>query len=152
MISQSHEIAGAIFLDISEQLAFMFGNPIDKSEVTTEGEDWSQACISFKGGVSGTLSLTVPRSLCLELAANIMGLEIEELEYDPIAKDALCELLNVVSGHVVRGLQESDGAIDLSVPNFRELTADESVALAAHTDTICFSLDDTPVLLGLALD
>lgn len=151
MISQGHEIAGGIFLEISERLAFMFGDPVEKQALENEDVAWSQAAITFKGGVSGELKLTVPRSLCLDLAANILGLDVDDLEHGPVATDALCELLNVVSGHVVRGLQGNGDPFELTVPSYRELDAGAHRPLLEGEDTLCYDLDGWSVMLTLTL-
>ena len=151
MRTQDHEVAGAIFMEISERFAFMFGRPVDEIVTLPADQKWSQADISFKGGVSGTITLTVPRELCAGLAANILGLEPEDLEYGPVAKDALCELLNVVSGHVVRGLMEETDVFDLSVPTYKEPDLAELSALVADDETVSYNLDGMPVMLGLKL-
>jgi len=146
------EIVSVIFLDISERLAFMFGDPVAKEKFETTGAPWVQSSVSFSGGTCGTLTLSAPRDLCLEIAANILGMDPEELDDGLLAEDALRELLNVVTGHVVPGLQGEDEAFELSVPSFRMLASGARDELLEDPGTICYELDDSPVLLNLAID
>ena len=145
----SNEIAGMIFLDISERLAFMFGDPVSRDNLPTTDAAWASAKVEFKGEVSGSIALTVPRSLCLELAANILGLDPDDLEYGDITADALSEMLNVVAGHIVRGLQGDGAAFSLSVPVYEELGEGGEVGFWGNPETHFFDLDGSPVLLTL---
>ena len=146
------EIVSVIFLDISERLAFMFGDPVAKDRLGTGGTRWAQASVSFTGATPGCLSLSAPKDLCREIAANILGVEPEELEDARLAEDALRELLNVVTGHVVPGLQGEDEAFELSVPAFRELGDGDQDELLRDPGTIGYELDGSPVLLTLTLE
>jgi CheY-specific phosphatase CheX len=145
------EIVSVIFLDISERLAFMFGDPVARDEIETEGGSWAQAGVDFTGGTCGRLTLSAPRDLCLEIAANILGTDPEELADGPLAEDALRELLNVVTGHVVPGLQGEDASFELAVPTYRGLEPAAVAALLQDPATICYRLDDSPVLLNLVI-
>ncbi len=152
MMNFGQEIVSVIFLDISERLAFMFGDPVAREQVDTEEGPWSQAGVDFSGETCGRLTLSAPRDLCLEIAANILGTDPEEIEDGPLAEDALRELLNVVTGHVVPGLQGEDEAFELSVPAYTELEPESVAELMQHPATICYELDDSPVLLNLLLE
>ncbi len=149
----STQVAGEVFLDVCERLAFMFGEPVDREGLPIgEGDEWARAHIDFEGVVSGSLVLVVPRPLCLEFAANILGLDPEDLDYGPVSVDALCELLNVVAGHVVRALQGEDHDFRLSVPSYDDLAEDGYLACLDAPDTFYYDLDDNPVLLTLTLN
>ena len=143
------EIASVIFLDITERLAFMFGDPVMKDEFVPEDVSWSQASIRFTGDMEGSLTLTVPHMLCFEIAANILGEEIGDLQDIMISEDALKEMLNVVTGHVVPGLQGEDQYFTLSIPEYSVLPPAEASDLKHDPGSICFNLDGSPVLLAL---
>jgi len=152
MMYYGQEIVSVIFLDISERLAFMFGDPVAKDRLRTGGARWVQAGVTFSGATAGCLTLGAPKDLCHEIAANILGLEPEELDDGLMAEDALRELLNVVTGHVVPGLQGEDEAFELSVPTFREMEDGDHDALLQDPNTIGYELDGSPVLLTLSLE
>lgn len=152
MMQFGQEIVSVIFLDISERLAFMFGDPVARESIKAQDMPWAQAGVDFTGESYGRLTLSAPRELCLEIAANILGTDPEELEDGLLAEDALRELLNVVTGHVVPGLQGEDEAFELSVPTYHDLETADVAALLQDPNTICYELDDSPVLLTLQLD
>lgn len=152
MMNFGQEIVSVIFLDISERLAFMFGDPVTREQIDTEGGEWAQAGVDFSGETAGRLTLSAPQELCLEIAANILGTDPEEIADGMLAEDALRELLNVVTGHVVPGLQGEDEAFELSVPVYEALTPEQVEELMGHPGTIYYELDDSPVLLNLILD
>ena len=152
MMYFGQEIASVIFLDITERLAFMFGDPVAKDEFVQEDLSWSQAGISFSGELSGRISLTVPHMLCFEIAANILGEEVGDLQDIMMSEDALKEMLNVVTGHVVPGIQGEDQPFTLSIPEYRVLPPTEAADLKHDPASICFNLDGSPVLLSMHVE
>jgi chemotaxis protein CheY-P-specific phosphatase CheC len=146
------EKIGSIFLDTVETLTFMFGDPVDKDDVPHMDVEWSQTRIDFKGAKSGYLALTVPSAVCTEIAANIMGLDEEEITDSSVSFDALKELLNVVSGHIVPSLQGEDNDFVLSIPSLETIDGNACFDLKNDPGTTCFNLDGNPVLLTLRIE
>lgn len=141
-----------VFLDVVEQLAFMFGDPCDGEEMPCDRGPWARASIRFESEVSGVISLAVPQELCPEIAANIIGVDPEDVQDPAVAHDSLKEMLNVVCGHVVPVLQPEGADFVLAIPELETLTAEECGGVP-ETDTVtCFNLDGSPVLLALRVD
>ena len=107
MSNDLKEMIGSIFLETVETLTFMFGDPVDKNEIPHLNVEWLRTEINFTGVRNGNLSLTVPKDVCGEIAANIMGMDEDEIT-ESVGRDALKELLNVVSGHIVPSIQGED--------------------------------------------
>jgi CheY-specific phosphatase CheX len=142
-----------VFLDVVEKLAFMFGDPCDTSEVADAEGVWSRASIRFHGDVSGVVSLAVPDELCLEIAENILGMDMGDVEDElEVGRDSLKEMLNVVCGHVVPVLQGEGTDVALDVPLLESVSAEECVAAAGGEGMTAYNLDGSPVLLGFHLD
>ena len=142
-----------VFLDVVEKLAFMFGEPCDASEVSAESGVWSRASIRFHGDVSGVVSLSVPDELCLEIAENILGMDMGDVEDElEVGRDSLKEMLNVVCGHVVPVMQGEGSDVALDVPLLESVSAAECVAAASGDGVTAYNLDGSPVLLGFMLD
>lgn len=140
---------GTVFLEVVEQLAFMFGDPVDADAVADADGRWVSASLDYRAERSGTLALTVPAETSREIAANILGLDPEDIANDAVAEDALKEMLNVVAGHVVPVLQGEGSDFDLSVPCVASLDAAACLALARREGSACYDLDGTPVVLSV---
>ncbi len=152
MLEISQEKVNKTFLDVVEQLTFMFGEPEDKNELDTEDVEFTLARMSFIGDLPGTLSVAVPSEIIAEIAANILGLEAEDITDRDMLDDALGEMLNVVCGHVIMALVGTEANFKLHSPEV--LIVDETllVEMLANPAFVGFDLDDSPVLLGLTAE
>lgn len=139
------------FLDVVEKMAFMFGDPCDGDEVTTYEATWVSASLEFRAGFPGSLALTVPTVMCAEIAANILGLDPEDIANVAIAEDALKEMLNVVAGHVVPALTADAENFDLGVPRITRLDRRRCCELARGEGSACYDFEGTPVILTVDL-
>jgi len=61
------------------------------------------AAVPFSGGVSGTLGLTVPRSLAKVIASNMLGCDEDELTEEQL-RDTIGEVGNIICGSLLRRL------------------------------------------------
>lgn len=139
------------FLEVAEQLAFMFGAPADKGRLPLAGTPLSGAAVAFTGDRNGSLALVLPAAAAAEIAANILGLEPGATEAAAAAQDALAELVNVVCGHVVGALAGSGADFRLQPPRSAPVTPDLLEAMLESDDWLGFLLEDRPLLLGLTL-
>lgn len=145
------ETINATFLDVVEQLTFMFGEPEDKTELELDGETFTQATMEFDGDVVGTLSVTVPTGITAEIAANILGLDAADLTDQAMLDDALAEMLNVVCGHVIMAIAGKGANFVLHTPKVVPVDDAHLVAMLADPSYVAFNLDESPVLLGLVM-
>jgi chemotaxis protein CheY-P-specific phosphatase CheC len=142
----------ATFLEVVEKLTFMFGEAVTAAELPATAGEYSEAWLTFTGAVNGRLAVIVPSELTPEIAGNILGLDPSDVHPGEMMADALRELLNVISGHVVMALATNLADFKLSAPEHRQLTADQWAALCQDPDTAPFLLDESPVLLNLKLE
>ena len=152
MQSNTHETAGSTFLEVVEQLTFMFGESVPKSELELDGVQFTLAQMRFNGDLPGVLSVAVPSEITAEIAANILGLEVEDIESEEMKLDALGEVLNVVCGHVIMALVGTESNFKLDSPEVQIVTEDRCNEMVLDDNFTGFILDDSPVLLGLALE
>jgi len=150
--SQLLETVSATFLQVVEQLTFMFGEPTDKSAILDDDVEHVVAGLAFTGDVNGRLSLIAPATCVREIAANILGLEPEELEPESLAPDSLGEMLNVICGHVIMAIAGRNADFRLGSPTIAPAEPDLLVAAVASAEWMGFILDDSPVLLGLVTE
>lgn len=150
MLDMQYDIVSSTFLSVVEQLTFMFGEPIEKSEMKVVGMPFTLARISFVGDLEGTVSAVVPTEILVEIAANILGLEPEDVSAESMAPDAFGEMLNVICGHVIMDLAGPDANFKLGSPKIESVDAAFLGGLQDDPDFQGFLLDDHPVFLGLA--
>ncbi len=148
MLDQQQEALSSTFLEIVEQLTFMFGEPADKQDMEVEDVDFTTASMSFTGDLPGSLTVVVDSSILLDIAANILGIEPEDVAPDTMMPDALGEMLNVICGHVIMALAGTDANFKLGPPTIGKAAPELVTQVAVSADYVGFLLDDSPVFLG----
>ncbi len=144
------EHVDAIFGPVLETFAFVYPEPIEAADVPDAGEDLVRATITFGGAVSGTMSISAPADLCTELAANIMGIELDDPDAHLRGADTLGEIANIAAGHLATHV-EPDIHTHLHPPVITRLQrGDWNHALADGTTRI-YLVEDRPVLVSVAL-
>ncbi len=148
MLDQQQEALSSTFLEIVEQLTFMFGEPADKQDMEVEDVDFTTASMSFTGDLPGSLTVVVDSSILLDIAANILGIDPEDVAPDTMMPDALGEMLNVICGHVIMALAGTGANFKLGPPAIGTATSEFVTQVAVSADYVGFLLDDSPVFLG----
>ena len=74
--------------------------------------------VSFAGDATGMVSIHVGDNFSRELAAEMLGMEIEELESDEEIRDMLGELSNIVGGNLKSTFTDAGLVCALSTPSF----------------------------------
>jgi flagellar motor switch protein FliN/FliY len=74
--------------------------------------------VSFAGDATGIVSIHVGDNFSRELAADMLGMEIEELEGDEEIRDMLGELSNIVGGNLKSTFTDAGLVCALSTPSF----------------------------------
>lgn len=143
---------GNVFCEVLERFGMVLGEPVGREGLMQSEDGYLATWISFSGDLGGILTLAVHTQLCAELAANVLGAD----EHDPLvlqsAPDALKELLNVTSGHVITALAGRHAVCDLAPPIVSAMGRAEWIELLDCPDTRCFIVGDGPALLNLRLE
>lgn len=152
MKSNDINVLESVFLSVLEREAFMFGSIITKDD-SIPGDNMQKADLSFKGtDAKGTVSITLPESLSLELAANILGADPDEEFVKKQSHDALGELLNVLCGQFLTTVEGGTPVFDLSVPKVYSIDDEQWKKLITSGNTLVLMVDDQyPVLLELVI-
>jgi CheY-specific phosphatase CheX len=138
-----------VFTEVLEQLAFMFAEPPEDSSPDLGENGIVQASMGFHGPFNGEIDLVVPRGMCEELAANVLGLDPEDEMVVRAPFDALKELLNVTCGNVLTTLAGDVPIFDLTIPEIKELDVEEWEPLEQRPGSVYYVVDDFPILLYL---
>ncbi len=148
MKASANKKLNEVVFDVFEKLAFMFGDVADREEVSPTATDYAHVSMTFSGkDMAGTLALTVPAELSMQIAANVLGVDPADELADAQADDALKELLNVICGNVLTAIAGEKPVFDLTVPVASNLDADGWSSLLYRLDTHAFLIDDVPVLI-----
>ena len=74
--------------------------------------------VSFAGDVSGMFSIHVGEDFSREMAAEMLGMEVEEIEGDEEVRDLLGEIGNIVGGNLKSAFTDAGLSCALSTPSF----------------------------------
>jgi flagellar motor switch protein FliN/FliY len=108
--------------------------------------------VCFAGDATGMVSIHVGDNFSRELAAEMLGMEIEELEGDAEIRDMLGELSNIVGGSLKSTFTDVGLACALSTPSFTTGTdfKIESLNMAKY-ERFAFRCDDNIVFVEMGV-
>ena len=149
MLPDWHATVKGICFEVFEQLAFMFGEELEKAAVESTDDDFIKATMKFSGHSCGSMDIIVPTRMAPILAYNILGID-ENDPMDPgIAEDALKELLNTLCGRMLPALFTDIAIFDLCPPETGAISHKQWQELLDHQDTLAFAIDDSPILINI---
>ena len=152
METERIELFENVFCDVFENLAFMFGELVEKTDLPTDNTDYVQARMTFSGAQSGKIILAVPAEMCPEIAANVLGLDPDDEQVHDLAEDALKELINILCGQLLTGIAGVKPVFDLSVPDIRNISSAEWTELLNTDGSLGFIVDDYPVVFYFKME
>lgn len=147
MRNENAEKLGQAVIDVFEKLAFMFGEVIPKEELPSVPGGYVKSSMTFKGPFTGVLAMAVPEEMCVDIAANVLGLEAEDKLARDRASDALKEVLNVICGNALTAIAGPEPLFELTVPDFSPISETEWGALIDDFDSMAFLIDENPALV-----
>ena len=137
---------------VLEDWGLMMVDPADGSSVDESfdpGAPFYISSLKFDGIVKGSYYAICQESFAKALTANLVG-EAGEPTDDEV-KDALKELVNVVSGNLLTESWGTDHVFALSSPEVKVVTKDE-VEKALKRNAFFFKGDDEPVAFSFDVD
>ena len=146
MYMEDNAILLKVLSDVFEGFAFMF---VEEEPEFEGGElgDCLGASIGFSGsGVSGTLEIIAPVDFCADLAANILGVEADELPADA-GEGAIKEVVNVSCGYLLAEKFGTDEVFDLSIPQIQTIEQNQCESLVTNESHAVFLVDEAPILV-----
>jgi hypothetical protein len=144
-----HETVKAICFEIFEQLAFMFGEELDKNDVQSPEDEFTKATMTFSGHRCGSMDIIVPTRLAPTLAYNILGIDESDPMDSGIAEDALRELLNTLCGRMLPALFTDVDIFDLHPPEIEAISHKQWQQMLDHQDSVVFAIEDSPILINI---
>jgi flagellar motor switch protein FliN/FliY len=83
----------------------------------TAGLSRMVAAVDFAGHVIGRINIQVTSELCRRMRANMLEIELEELEDDGEIKNMLAEITNMVGGNLKSALNDAGHTCEISTPS-----------------------------------
>ncbi len=105
-------------IDVFDTMLSMKLEPTDA--VTAESLEGirNAGSVSFAGDATGMISIHASDSFSREMAAEMLGMEVEEIEGDEEIRDMLGEMGNIVGGNLKSAFSDAGLMIALSTPSF----------------------------------
>ncbi len=134
-----------------ENLAFVFSFPKTESDAPPETAGAVLCKIGFSGPFSGVLDMSITEGCLAELAANMLGIDEEEISAEQKA-DAVKEVINVICGNLLPAVAGTRALFDLDAPETTdELT--ESIGRGLQPAARAFlELEEGTCALRLSVD
>jgi chemotaxis protein CheY-P-specific phosphatase CheC len=145
----TREKAGEVFCEILEKMAFMFGDPVAADDLPASSGKYHRTFMMFRGAMSGSMAMAVPVEMCAEVAANVLGVELDSELAEEQSCDALKELLNVACGNILTAIAGDEPVFDLQPPDIETIESAAWHAMLNDPNTLVFNVDENPVLLNL---
>lgn len=151
-MTDNREVLSEVMIDVLEKLAFMFGDEVSKDELPQPEGDCVEASMNFTGHKSGRLGIIVPVEVAPVIAANVLGMDVEEDNVKDEDFDALKEVLNVICGNILTTLEGDEAVFDLTVPETQIISIQKWNELQKRSDMIAYIVDDNPTLMYFKFD
>ncbi len=140
-----------VFVRVLEDYAFLFSDDFDRDAPPSTPGPYLHAGMCFDGPFQGRLVLAAPEPFAREVAANVLGLDLDDAQVDTSALDALKELLNITCGNLLTALAGETPVFDLTIPEITPVAEDVWKDAMASPDWVGFLTGDWPVLLRLLI-
>ncbi len=151
-------VIGEVFESVLQNLAFMFVESVEKETLenmdSPDGvpEKFVKASMAFSGPNKGWVNLMVPEELAKELAANIIGKELDKNISQRHLQDALKEVLNVTCGNLLSAVVGTKQVFDAASPVLTEHDEKAWAAFLAEPASNPFMVEDWPAILQFLVD
>jgi CheY-specific phosphatase CheX len=149
-MKETQKVLLGVVRNVLERFTFMFCETDDEKRFADCQGPFLYASVTFSGSRQAMISLTAPESLCLEMAANILGADPSEIDAEA-GVDAIKELVNVVCGELIPALYGDKEVFDLTVPSAYRIDTGKWLELVAVPENMQLWVEDRPVLASLAL-
>jgi hypothetical protein len=145
------EILTEVACRILEDQVFMFGDVCEKKDFACDADPYVMASVDFDGPSCGTYFWIASQQFGIELAANMLGEDSDNLTAISGSDDALKELSNVICCQFLTSVHGTEPIFALSSPISQRLDAAKWSSYIKDRGSIGIVVDEHPVLLGLMM-
>jgi CheY-specific phosphatase CheX len=137
--------------DVLERFAFVFVEAEEKDGRQDNQGEYLLAVITFKGSRGGgSISLVAQEGLCVDLAANVLGVDASEAGRE-MAEDALKEMANIICGELAAALYGEKEVYALTIPLLFRIGREKWMEMYVDPDTLRIRVEGKPMLANLVL-
>jgi chemotaxis protein CheY-P-specific phosphatase CheC len=141
------ECLTTVLCRVLEQAAFVFPEPTGEvQQIDPQAVPFIQVSLSFSGAKSGQVSLIMPKALCGEFSANMLGENPEEGESSDSQIDAAKEIGNIVTGQLLTEFYGAQAMFNQTAPEVVELSPEAFFATLDGREYVCSMVDEHPVI------
>ena len=151
METDPHYVLKEVFVRVLEDYAFLFSDDLDRDVPAPTPGPYLQVGMRFNGPFQGHLALMAPAPFSREVAANVLGLDLDDAQAGTSALDALKELLNITCGNLLTSLAGETPVFDLTVPAIAPIAQETWKDALESPDWVGCQVGDWPVLLRATL-
>lgn len=135
-----------VLIDVLMKYCFMFGETCLKKDLPLEDGEYLLGKVTFNGYRSGEVGIIASEDLCINLSANVIGVDVGGKDSCEDVYDSLKELTNIVCGQFLTLHFGQEQIFDLSPPTVSVLDKGELLAMLESDDTIGLIVDDLSML------
>ncbi len=148
----NEELLVSVASQVFEEAAFIFSDPVDQPPPFDSPV--VMAMMNFEGPESGRLVLAASYKFATELAANLLGVDLDDPELKDKAAGAIGEMLNMISGVMTAQAFGDEVLVKFSVPDLKVLEPDgyEKIKMAASVSGSMMAEEISRVEIAAFLD
>ncbi|MCK5683773.1 chemotaxis protein CheX [bacterium] len=145
-MAEYDEILNDVVCSVFEQMAFMFGDPVDRDECQSDADKFLKVHMSFSGDKSGHVEMIIENEMCAIIASNVLGIDSDDDKAHAFGTDSVKEMLNVICGQTLTSIAGNEPIFNLSVPDIEELKPRHWKKLLKSETYLYFVVDEYPLL------
>lgn len=143
-MSDYDEILNSVFCAVFEQMAFMFGDPVEPDDCESSANRFIRVYMTFSGDRDGSVEMLIERDMCSVIASNVLGIDPDDDKAHSFGIDSVKEMLNVICGQTLTEIAGEEPVFNLSVPQVEEIKAKHWKKYIGSGKFNCFDVDDHP--------
>ncbi|MCK5520813.1 MAG: chemotaxis protein CheX [Candidatus Marinimicrobia bacterium] len=136
------ELLNNVVCSVFEQMAFMFGDPIDCSDCEPPSDNILKVSMSFSGDKEGYIELLIVENMCPVIASNVLGVSPDDEKANIYGIDSVKEMLNVICGQALTELEGEEPVFNLSVPQEESVKVKYWKKAIKSDDYTCLDIDE----------
>ncbi|GEM_PF-642600 len=141
------EITLSTVMEVLEQTAFVFPEPGDMLEgVSLDNMEFIMVSLNYTGDKLGQVMMIMATEFCAEIAANLLGEEVDETSPDDNNFDSAKEMLNIISGQLLTRVYGDTALFSLSAPEVQQLQNEKLFEIIDSKDYALCMVDEYPVI------
>ncbi len=142
--------ASRLFIETLEHVSFQFAEQIEANELSHIPDDLIDVTLDYRGAPNGSIQFATSRDFSRQLAANMLGCEIDDPSVEPAIEDSIGELCNIYAGQLMPVVYDPSKQFMLGIPIHNRFDGDRFADLSKKESTIVFLIDEEyPFLLSI---